>query len=82
MHQVKLLMASAVVAALVAGPVLAQEAMDPAMGAPSTETQKMEMTHKKTEKHHKKHAKKHHNKHHKKGAEAAPAAEPAMEPAQ
>lgn len=85
MHKVKLLVASALVAVLVAGPVLAQEAEDSMAAtpaAPTAEAPKMEATATKAGKHHKKHAKKHAKKHHKKGAEAAPAAEPAMEPAQ
>ncbi len=67
MRSMKLLVAAALVAALVAGPVMAQDAMT---GAPATETTK-------PVKHHKKHTGKKHS-HKKATAAPAPEATPAQ----
>jgi hypothetical protein len=68
MRSIKLLAAAAVVAALVAGPVMAQDATCPTGKHMSTKTNKC-VTNKKTHKSHKK-------------TTTAPAADPAMTPAQ
>lgn len=72
MRSTKLLVATALVAAFVAGPVLAQEAMPVAPAAPGVEAPVK--AHAMQKKHVKKHVKKHHAK---KGAiETAPEATP------
>jgi hypothetical protein len=74
MRSVKLLVAMAVVAAFVAGPVLAQDATGG--GAPATagtDTMKPAPKH---------HAKKHSGKHHKKSSSTTTAPAPASTPAQ
>jgi hypothetical protein len=71
MRSVKLMVAMAAIAALVAGPVLAQEAGAAPVGEPTAAAP--EAPAKATGKHHGKKHGKHHAKKHKKGAEVAPA---------